>query len=488
MSGVPPAIVESPRPPLRPRPERAAWLRKVIGTAVVVVACIGGWKLLKWYTRSDRSKQLEARQDQARARVGHGLDALFERQLDRETSTIDFVAHLDVSSDLGSGYEAFNCGKGFEDAFQEALGPDVITVSTLAIDPDPASQLEITAKITRTDRVFQLPNSSTEYPGIAMTADMKLLGHEVHATVQPGDDIEFTHMVIGVPLEGPSAEDVAGGVLQGTCKQAGYALLESLTTWKRPAPPPRPDPMTECQQGFHCRENAERLEATDRATAAKLYARACEHDDEPACLRGAELEMELAKGVDDHRAQAEVMLEMACSRDLARTCTAEARLKLVPLEPGKPPSDSDREEALASFLHACDLGDDDGCQGAAPLLAGTPFADAAPLLSGAATAKSRTLGTIFAVHWGQWTELDRGQATVWVTREPARVPEGAIVTPFSSDRIPAGIHAPDGATTVYAIALHGGTDRCSQCMPSGGGDSLYSMRSFSCVCAIAPKR
>ena len=487
MSDVPPAIVESPRPPGRPRPERAAALRKLVGTILVVIGCIGAWKFLKWYTRSDRSKQLEARQDKARKAVGHGLDKLFDRQLDRESSSIDLLANFHVASGLGTGYDAVDCGKGFDDAFEEALGSDVVNVSTIGIDPDSATQLTITADITPTDQVFQLPNSETKYPGIALNGTMKFMGHEVPLKVEPASAIEFKYMQLGISFEGLSAADVAGGVLEGTCKQAGYELLEALTTWKRPPPPPRADPVTECNQGFHCRENAEELEAKDPATAAKLYASACEHDDEAACLRGAAIEMELTKGVDDHRAQAEVMLEMACARDLARTCTAAAQVKITPLEAGHPIAEDQRAEALAYDLHGCDLGDSEGCEAAVPLVKGTPFADAAPLLGGAPTAKSRTLGTIIALRWGQWTQLDQGQATAWVTREPAHLPEGAMVTPFSGDRIPTSIHPPDGVGTVYAIALRGYGEHCTQCMPSGGGDSIYSMRAMSCVCAIAPK-
>jgi len=488
MGDVPSAIVESPRPPLRPRPEREAALKKAIATVVIVAGCFGAWKLLKIYTRSDASKQLEARQDKARARIGHGLDDLFDRQLDHESSTIDLVASLDVASGLGAGYDASDCATGFNDAFQDALGSDVVTVSALGIDPDPSTQLEIRGTVTPSGQVFQLPNSSTTYPGIAMAADMKWLGKSLHASVEPAQEIEFTYTQFGISLEGLSREDVAGGILQGTCKQLGYSLIESRTKWRRPPPPPRPDPVAECERGFHCRENAEELEEKDPAAAGRLFASACEHDDEDACLRGAAIEMNLSKGIDDHRAQAEVMLEMACARDLARTCTASARIKMTPLEPGKAVSPGQRDEALAADLRGCDLGDSEGCEAAVPLLKGTPFADAAPLLAGSPTARSRTLGTIFALRWGQWSQLDQGQATAWVTKEPAHLPEGAVVTPFSGDRIPAGIQPPDGVTTVYAIALRGGGERCQQCMPSGGGDSIYSMRSMSCVCAIAPKQ
>jgi hypothetical protein len=489
MSDVPPAIVESPRPPLRPRPERAAALRKALKALAVIAACFLGWKFLIWYTRSDSNKQLEARQDKARKRIGPGFDKLFDRMLDKDRESIDFVANLAVDPKLGAGYDASDCAKGFNDAFGEALGSDVVYVSTLGIEPDPATQLEITGKVTPSDEVFQLPNSDKVYPGIALSADMKLLGHKLHTDIVPTGEIEFTHTQFGVSFgEGMSPEDVAGGLLQGTCRQAAYALLESMTTWRRPPPPPRPDPQSECERGFNCRENAQLLEEKDPATAAKLYAHACDNDDEDACLRGAELEMQLTKGIDEHRAQADMMLEMACMRDLARTCAASARIELMPLEPGKPPSEYAEGKALGKFLRACDLGDSDSCTAAVPLLKHTPLSDAAPLLTGKHTVKSRTLGTIFALRWGQWTQLDEGQATAWVTTEPAHPPEGAIVTPFSLDRLPPGITAPDGASTVYAIALRGGNDRCNQCSPSGGGKSVYMMRSMSCVCAIAPKQ
>jgi hypothetical protein len=321
-----------------------------------------------------------------------------------------------------------------------------------------------------------------------MTADVTFMGRHIHADVQPGDEVEFKRYQLGISFDGPSASDVAGGIMQGTCRQVGYAVLEAMTNWKRPAPPPPPDPETECKRGFHCRENAIALESKDPAKAARLYKNACRNDDEGSCLRAAELEMSLAKpGGDDHRAAAEVLLDMACSRDLARTCTAAARLKLVPLEPSEPASDDTRREALALNVRACDLGDREGCTAAIPLLANTPFAGTGSLLDGAATVKSKTLGTVFALHWGQWSQFDSGQATAWVTSMPTHVPEGAIVTPFSNDRIPDGIAPPSGVSAVYAVALQSRGDRCNRCMPSGGGGSPFSMRSMSCVCAIAPK-
>lgn len=488
---IPPAIVESPRPPHRPTPARATAIRKLIAVAVIASASFACWRLIKSWLRSETSKQLEARQDRARAKIGNGLDELFERQLDVEDTTVELVAHLEVAAELGRGYDAVHCGWGLDEAFEEALGPGVVTFSTPGGRWKPAASLVVRAKLTPSGQRFQLPHASEAYPGIRMSADMTMLGRDVHADVQPAADIEFKHLQPALSFAKVSASDVAGGILQGTCKQAGYALLEALTTWKRPPPPPRADPVAECERGFRCRDNAEMLEATDRATAAKLYAEACVHDDEAACLRSAELEVELSRGSDEHRAQARVLLEMACARDLAGACAGAGRIALLPLEPGKPPSDWQRHEALVLYLRACDLGVRDACAAAAPLLEGTAFAEAAPLLTGAASVRSRTLGTIFALRWGQWTKRDRGQPTAWLTSQPPRVPDGAIVTPFEVGKLPPGVIAPAGATTVYAVALrgsHGGhDDRCHRCMPSGGGDGMFAMRSFDCVCALAPK-
>ncbi|HWU88658.1 MAG TPA: hypothetical protein VN253_15435 [Kofleriaceae bacterium] len=493
MNGIPSAIVENPRPPHRLTPERANAIRKIIAVAIITSAAFACWRLIKPWLRSETSKRMEARQDQAREKIGNGLDELFEHQLDAEDTTVELVAYFDVAAELGRGYDAFNCGVGLDDAFKEALGPDVVTFSTLGMRSDPAMRLVVSATLTSSGQRFQLPHASEEYPGIRMSADLAFLGHGVHADVQPAADIEFKHwQQRGILFEKVSASDVASGIMQGTCKQAGYALLEALTAWKRPPPPlPRADPVAECERGFHCRDNAEMLEATDRVTAAKLYAKACADDDEEACLRSADLEVELSRGGDRHPVEARVTLAMACARELAAACARAGQLALLPLEPGKPPSDWQRHEALVLYLRACDLGARDACAAAAPLLEGTAFAEAAPLLTGTASVRSRTFGTIFALRWGQWTKFDRGQPTVWVTSRSARVPDGVIVTPFEVGRLPPGVVAPAGATMVYAVALDGGRgghdDRCDRCMPSGGDDSVFAMRSFACVCALAPK-
>lgn len=483
MNDVPRAHVENSRIPLHQRPG----IRKAVTVAAIVAACVGGWKLLKMATRSEANKKLEARQDKARAQIGHGLDDLFERQLDEDTNRVALVLKLDTDRALGDRYSGTGCAKGLEQAFAEALGPDVVSVSSSTYG-DSGLRLELAGNVTATDRRFQLPHSRTEYTGIRLVGDLKLVGKTVHVDVEPPADLEFEYTRYSFDMGGVTDSDVAGGIMQGTCRQAGYVLLEQLTSWKRPEPPPPSDPMKDCERGFHCRESADALAETDPATAAELYAKACQHDDEEACELLAAIVIASPSRAKD--ALARVTLDLACSQEQARACAAGAQVALISDEPGKPPSDWRRRDALLLALRACDLGVRDACTMAAPLVKGTPYAEAAPLLAGASSVKSKRMGTLFALRWGQWTNMDRGQPTMWATKRPAKLPEGAIVREFSGDKLPRGIVPPSGVETVYAIALdggHGGVDtQCAVCKPSGGGGSIYSMRNMDCVCSLTP--
>jgi hypothetical protein len=489
MDEIPSARVENARPPIY----RRAGFRRTIGVAIVVLACLGGWRLLKRLYRTDANMQLEARQDKARAAVGDGFDELFDRELDADTSTVLLEGDLDVASPLDrESYKLDSCAKGFDDAFKEALGPDVVSFSTSSYGKK-ADRLRIAATITPHGAGFQLPNSPTVYRGIALGADLHFLDKDLHVDATPAEEIEFEHVVIGYDLSGrgPETWEVNGGILQGACKQAALSLIESMTTWQRATPPKR-DPVKECERGFHCRENAEQLEATDKLAAMNLYLHACEHDDEEACTRAAELGVVTAThGTDDPAIRARVGLELTCSvRDLASACAGAARLSLVPFENGKPPSDYQRSEALPLYLRACDLGGQAACEAAAPLLAKTPFADAAPLLAGKRTITSKTFGTAFAIKWGQWYQMDRGQPTLWISKRPAKLPEEFAVAELTLDRVPPGIVAPAGLDRVFAVFRQSGRaeDRCQRCNPSGHGDGAFAFRSMDCVCAIAPKR
>ena len=209
-----------------------------------------------------------------------------------------------------------------------------------------------------------------------------------------------------------------------------------------------------------------------------MYLAAGGDHDEAGCLRAAELAV---SGSHDDRISAEFQLEMACAGDLAKTCAATARVLLAPT-PDKPTSDYEREKALPLLLRGCDLGDPEACTAALPLVKQSKeVAEAATLLAGATSARSKIYGSIFALKWGQWTSLDRGQATLWVTKEPAHADANTLVMRFDRSELPKGLAIPDNVDVVYAIASKTIGDRCTVCKPSGGS----SFRAIDCVCVIA---
>jgi hypothetical protein len=478
MAALPPAIIDNP--PLHRRP-----VARKLGAAVLVIgACIGARKIWHVAMRSDSNKQLEKLQDKARARVGHGLDSLFADQLDRDSNTLRLTGMLSTTGSLDGAYgNDGDCARGLEVAFDEVLGKDVIGISTFDFD-DGAPKLELVAKLAATDQAFQLPHSDKSYNGVSMSADVKLVGTSFHVDVNPPEKFTFSFFRSGA-FDALSESQIRGGITQGVCQQLGYEILERTTTWKRPAPEQR-DPEKDCAQGFGCRDRAAQTEDADPAKAAEMYRHACEDNDEDACLRSAELEVQLAKGHDAHVERASVLLTMACLRDLVRTCAAAARVILLSDEPGKPPSEQAREEALPLLLRGCDLGNQEACDAAVPVARKTAFAEAVPLLTGAKSVRSKKFGTIFALRWGQWAQLDSGQATLWVTKEPAHLPDGWLSTRFDRSELPKDVRIPDGIDVVYAVARKAMGEPCQRCNPSGGGDGIYNMRSLDCVCWVAP--
>ena len=281
-------------------------------------AAFACWKLLRPYWRGEDGKEADeydAKLDAARARLGAGLDPLLDK-LSYHAHEVELVARFTRDGVLPAAYSDSGCSEGFDAAFALALGDEhLVSFSTLGMTHD--LELTIAAKLRASGTSFQLPNSDTPYPGIEMHAEMELLGKKLAIDVAPPANIEFKHYRMGYELGGLTASDVAVGIVQGTCKEAALALIESMTTWQRPARPPPPDPVHEClDQGFHCRDNAIALEGSAPDKAAKLYAKSCEHGDDDACVRGADLEIRLSHGIDDHSAQAHVMLDMACMREL----------------------------------------------------------------------------------------------------------------------------------------------------------------------------
>ncbi|CAN5890774.1 hypothetical protein BH11MYX2_BH11MYX2_09190 [soil metagenome] len=493
MSELPSATVANPQPPFHQRPG----IRLVVRVVLIVAACAVGWKLFKRFTRPEESKELAVRQDKARAQIGKAFDDLFDDQLNAGSSDVKIESRFELSGGLDESYaNPRSCAKGFDDAFKEALGPDVVTFTTSDYGKT-SGDLSFTGKITPHGTGFQLPNSPTVYKGIAISGDIKFLGKKVHVEITPPDDIQFDFSTYGFDLmnHGPSASDVAAGILQGSCKEAALTALEKMTPWERPPPPEKRDPVKDCEQGFHCRENAEQLEETDKATASKLYLKACENHDDEACTRAADLAIAAKKpGTElDSMGAIGIALEMNCHTEIVSACAGAGRIAMVS-DDDKPVSEYRRREALVSFIRGCDLGDANACAAAATVVQGTPFADAGPILAGEKdTVVSKKLGTVFALHWGQWHQMDNGQPTIWTTTKPPAPPKGAYVASFSGDTIPAAIHPPEGVTAVWAVSLdgsHGGDydHECVACRTNEHGDSPWSMVPLDCICALAPPK
>lgn len=465
------------------------WPRRIAIVAALVVAGYGGCKAYKKLTRTDANKALEVRQDNAREKIGTALDDVFEAALDADENTLALEATLSVATDLRASYTPGACADGFQEAFEEVLGPDVLKISADSYNRVKKYPLVLDATVQKTDREFVLANSRTPFPGIQLVGDVKLAGKTVHVEVEPGSDISFEYSRMSLDTRAVDASEVAAGLMQATCKEAGYDVLEKLTTWKRPTAKSSTDPMGDCERGFRCVESGDALAEKDPATAEKLYVKACQEHDAQACSRLASVVAGSPEKTD--HALAFVTLQMECVQDLAAACVGGAMVAQIPRHPNDRVSDYQRKDALVMALRGCDLGERDGCEIAAPLVKGTPFAEAAPWLVSGEPVVTKKMGTLFGLKWGQWTKMDGGQATMWVTKRPPNLPAGAIVREFSAGELPKGISAPANARTVYAVALDGVNGgqydgRCETCRPSGGGGSIYSMRALDCVCVISP--
>src|ERR1700733_6115236 len=167
MADLPHAIIDNP--PLH----RSAWVRK-LGIAIAVVAGLFVAKKL-WHAawRSDSNKRLEKSQDEARKRVGHDLDQMFEDQLDNDDNALLLDAKFDIAHTPDVTDVA--CENGLTAAFDDALGKNVVVVMTSDWKGH-APHLGVTATFAPTDQAFQLPHSDKTYTGLSMSADVKFLG------------------------------------------------------------------------------------------------------------------------------------------------------------------------------------------------------------------------------------------------------------------------------------------------------------------------
>ena len=462
-------------------PGRWMWNRIPIAIAVVVIAVIG-WKLVKPLLRSEETKRLMKHHAQIRERLGDGLDPLFAEQVDAGDSRVQLRGKFQIGDDL-VGYTGAGCAAGFDAAFKDVLGEGVVRVVGPSFDAQGIPKLELTAKLTAGESTFQKQSSQESFPSVALVGDIELGGVTAHVDVKPPDQLDIHYETYGTSILGhrsATLDEIRNGIVEGTCQEAGYALLEAVTTWRRPEPKPAKDPVDACKEGFHCREAADALLTKDPAKASDLYTRACiSAGDDEACLLAASLVTP-----DGDYGEARAMLEVGCSGRRIAPCVAAATVALIPRHSGEPITDYERRNALRDFLRACDRGLAEACPLAGALLEGTPFAEAAKLPGTQKSVASKRFGTILALRWGQTTNLDRGQAIAWVTRRPRPMNAQTVIREFPVAELPAEIVAPPGLRTVYAVALERGFgDLCTACNPDQESRG-YVMAPTQCICAL----
>lgn len=457
------------------------WKRIAIGVGVVVIAIVG-WKLVRPLSRSKATKQLMEQHAQIRERLGDGLDPLFDEQVSAGDNHVEFRGTFEIDREL-INFSGAGCAAGFNAAFADALGKDVVVVDDPTFDTKGNPQLELTAKLSFGGSTFQPQNSSESFQSVALAGDIELAGVKARVDVKPPERVKISYTQYGITLfdrNGASPEDIRKGIVAGTCQEAGYALLEAVTTWKRPSTP-AVDLEKQCSEGFNCRAAGDSLVVKRPVRAAQMYTEACVRaDDDDACLLAAALVKP-----DAEFGYPRSLLGLGCSGQRAAPCYAAGLVDLVPTATGNKVTEASRRDALRYFLRACDRGLADACKQLPPLLERTPFAEAKDLPVTHEPVVSKRFGTIFALRWGQWTDEDHGQPTAWVTKRPQL--DKAIVREFAVATMPAGITAPAGVGTVYAVALERAGKACTRCSVDEPSRGLLRMAPTTCLCALTTK-
>jgi TPR repeat protein len=563
---VPSAEVRSPLPPWWQREAVLRQLRLLIGIAAV----IGTYFVLRYWWHSDDRRalararaehtaaalmsyvhvhsaddvrgDLRAMQDEARAKLAstgashpHGIDPLFAALLAHVRTgvavtgpepTID-TKRFAATGDTGkafTGLSLSSCATGLGSAFHELTDSDVVTFDTLpALDTDASSpELHLALSIEPSHTRYRLPNSDRGFPGITVAASVTLTAgnHQLaafHATVEPSASISFTTYGPAMPLAlDPSADDYAipGALLQGACEQLGYRLAGELTGI---APPKKADedPIEQCKRGFNCLATGLALRdgdgmPADRAKAQEILGNTCEmgmsrSERGPACVAAADLLLDgSGAATDDDRARAWLWLQMGCDMgNYGPACLEEGELHR-----------GESRESLNALVRACDFGQLEGCERAAPILAkqgidGTPLPDAAAVLAkrscGDAPAcplaakyrPGRGLplggGTIFDVRWGQWTQTDTtGGVALWIAyKGQASAPtlsQGLRFRELPLDEVPDGIAVPPGTSVVGIVypQMFPSDTPCMKCTPwqAEQESPMMMMMNLGCHCAI----
>ena len=234
MTEVPEAFVKRR---LRPPPGSANTVRLWIGVAIIAGTGFACWKMLRPWWRGESGQRADAYDRElaaARDRIGPGLDSLLDR-LSSDARSVDLRAVITSDPALPASYSERGCDTGFDDAFALALGDrGLVQFSSLGTSHD--ATLQLVAKLSPSGVTYRLPGSDRPYPGIKMHAELELDDARLTVDVQPPDDLEFTHYRLAYDTSPLDEGEVTRGIVQATCREAAFSLIEAMTRWRRPLP------------------------------------------------------------------------------------------------------------------------------------------------------------------------------------------------------------------------------------------------------------
>ena len=399
--------------------------------------------------------------------------AAFAAVTAQESSAIATVAEYGKSLT----YQAA-CGNGIDEAFQEAVGSQVIYVSYEKVAP-PLPHIEAKYSVGPGAGRFAAKNGRRIYPAVHITGSLDLVtASGTLATIamddEPPADIKFSTSSFSAAFEGGQDDDVAYALVQATCKRAGYRLVDKLIGWKPAAAPtePREDgeasgaalvsaceaapTSKDCLLAGRALARGEAGLPVDRKRAFAMFDKGCAADgmeageacDELGLLAADDATKLTGMAAIDLLATARARTDMACSRDQPAACARRGYLSLEPGEDHKPPSAYSTREAFDYLVRACMLKRPDACERASELASAPGLAEmplwgaAAPLMARAAvwwpgtsgrrverlealaegkdSAKVKIRDTvlgrdrIFDVTWADWLDLDPGHAVYMI--------------------------------------------------------------------------
>lgn len=435
-----------------------------------------------------------------------GLDPFFTPLLAKFDSVIAFVAPeptVDTASfaavaaslasptvtvaDVGPS-AASHCQFGLNDAFEKALGSEVITFER----PEPGVavtgiHIEATYAIHASGSAYQTEVGNRVFPGIRMTGELKLVdGTQTLATIsmdaEPPPSMSFSTDMFSGLTEGGNDASVGQALGAGACETVGYRLIEQLTGLAPPEPETtkRKEPTSEEELLAACQDMSVGSPTACGNYADLLFAQASSAGQGSAVF-AKDSQLELAS-------KARIYFMKGCDAHDGYSCMRRGWVGTHRPD-GSTPSPDAYLEALDSYVRACDLGNAEGCALATQALTVPEILGKQPkLIRGVSLGKD----TVFDVTWQDWIDFDEGHAAVWVASKQSEGEVRDRLATFGTDarifplaELPYGIKPPAGTVTVWGVYLNpagssglGNQMPCSPC----NGEPMPRFYVGGCTC------